>query len=452
MMKFLVPILLLCFFCGCKEKMRSEKIIHLWVFNNSPNPLDDMNKILKGFHIENPGLKVEVTILDWGSGLSKLNLAAATRNGPDVAQVPSTWAASLTDIDALMPLDSIANIWGNPELFIAGSRETMKPKNSNNITSLPWFLDVRPFYYRDDVLKALHIDPNAINSREKFKDVLQKIKESNISINDKIVSPMEYPAKNDWNIVHNFASWIFSAEGSFLNKDLSKSNLLDSKTLDGIYFYLDFVKNGYNDYSNLDKTTAGVNSDFDQGKTTFIGETTQRVLYLENQNLLQSPNAQAVDYGCIVPPTAKKDQPGKYFLGGSNLGIFKATKIKKESLTLLRYLTTQSDVQLKFSKMSGYLPALAETYNLPYFSENKNRKIFQKIVENGLSYPAVPFWSSIENDVLVKRFNNIFNIIASSEGKQWPQSKIEDELKKADNDINIIIGKDFQKRHNKKQL
>jgi len=159
-----------------------------------------------------------------------------------------------------------------------------------------------------------------------------------------------------------------------------------------------------------------------------------------------------VDYGCIVPPTAKKDQPGKYFLGGSNLGIFKATKIKKESLTLLRYLTTQSDVQLKFSKMSGYLPALAETYNLPYFSENTNRKIFQKIVENGLSYPAVPFWSSIENDVLVKRFNNIFNIIASSEGKQWPQSKIEDELRKADNDINVIIGKDFQKRHNKKQL
>jgi len=432
--------------------MRSEKIIHLWVFNNSPNPLDDMNKILKGFHIENPGLKVEVTILDWGSGLSKLNLAAATRNGPDVAQVPSTWAASLTDIDALMPLDSIANIWGNPELFIAGSRETMKPKNSNSITSLPWFLDVRPFYYREDVLKALHIDPNTISSREKFKEVLQKIKESNILINDKIVSPMEYPAKNDWNIVHNFASWIFSAGGSFLNKDLSKSNLLDSKTLDGIYFYLDFVKNGHNDYSNLDKTTAGVNSDFDQGKTAFIGETTQRVLYLENQNLLQSTNAQAVDYGCIVPPTAKKDQPGKYFLGGSNLGIFKATKIRKESLTLLRYLTTQSDVQLKFSKMSGYLPALAETYNLPYFSENKNRKIFQKIVENGLSYPAVPFWSSIENDVLVKRFNNIFNIIASSEGKQWPQSKIEDELKKADNDINVIIGKDFQKRHSKKQL
>jgi multiple sugar transport system substrate-binding protein len=449
-MKFLVPILLLCFFCGCKEKTRSEKIIHLWVFNNSPNPLDDMNKILKGFHVENPGLKVEVTILDWGSGLSKLNLAAATRNGPDVAQVPSTWAASLTDIDALMPLDSIIEIWGNPELFITGSRETMKPKNSTSITSLPWFLDVRPFYYSEDVLKVLHIDPNTISSREKFKEVLQKIKESNIPINDKIVSPMEYPAKNDWNIVHNFASWIFSAGGSFLNKDLSKSNLLDSKTLDGIYFYLDFVKNGYNDYSNLDKTTAGVNSDFDQGKTAFIGETTQRVLYLENQNLLQGSNSQAVNYGCIVPPTAKKDQPGKYFLGGSNLGIFKATKIKKESLTLLRYLTTQSDVQLKFSKMSGYLPALAETYNLPYFSENKNRKIFQKIVENGLSYPAVPFWSSIENDVLVKRFNNIFNIIASSEGKQWPQSKIEDELKKADNDINVIIGKDFQKRHNKK--
>jgi multiple sugar transport system substrate-binding protein len=443
-------ILSLNFLCGCEEKTRSEKIIRLWIFNNSPKPLDDMNKILNSFHVENPGLKVEVTILDWGSGLSKINLAAATRNGPDVVQVPSTWAASLTDIGALMPLDSITKTWGNPNLFIAGSRETMKPKNSSNITSLPWFLDVRPFYYREDVLKKLYIDPNTINSREKFEEVLKKIKESKISINDKIVSPMEYPAKNDWNIVHNFASWIFSAGGSFLNKDLSNSNLLDSKTLDGIYFYLNFVKNGYNDYSNLDKTTAGVSIDFDQGKTAFIGETTSKSLYLENQNFVQGSSTQMVEYGCIIPPTAKKGQEGKYFLGGSNLGIFKTTKVKRESLTLLRYLTTQSDVQLKFSKISGFLPALSETYNLPYFSENKNRTIFQKIVENGMSYPAVPFWSAIENDVLVKRFNNIFNIIANSEGKLWPQSKIDAELNAANYEINVIIGKDIQKRQNKK--
>jgi len=445
-------ILPLFLFCGCKEKARSEKIIHLWIFNNSPNPLDDMNKILNGFHVENPGLKVEVTVLDWGSGLSKMNLAAATRNGPDVAQVPSTWAASLTDIGALMPLDSIIGIWGNPELFITGSRETMKPKNSSNVTSLPWFLDVRPFYYHEDVLRKLNIDPSTIDSREKFEDVLKKIKDANISINDKIVSPMEYPAKNDWNIVHNFASWIFSAGGSFLNKELTNSNLLDSKTLDGIYYYLNFVKNGYNDYSNLDKTTAGVSNDFDQGKTVFIGETTSKALYLENQNFLQGSSAQIVEYGCIIPPTAKKGMPGKYFLGGSNLGIFNTTKAKRESLALLRYLTTQSDVQLKFSKMSGFLPALSETYNLPYFSENKNRMIFQQIVENGISYPAVPFWSAIENDVLVKRFNNIFNIIASSEGKQWPQNKIDAELNAANNEINIIIGKDVMKRSNRKKL
>jgi multiple sugar transport system substrate-binding protein len=447
---WLFALILPMFFISCKEKIYSEKIIHLWIFNNSPNPLDDMNKILKGFHIENPGLKVEVTILDWGSGFSKIVLAAATRNGPDVVQVPSTWAASLSDIGALMPLDSIADIWGNPSLFIAGSRETMQPKNSDSITSLPWFLDVRPFYYRKDILSELDINPNLINSRERFVEVLQKIKKSKISINGKIVNPMEYPAKNDWNIVHNFASWIFSAGGSFLSEDFSKSNLLDSKTLDGIYFYLDFVKNGYNDYSNLDKTTAGVSSDFDQGRTAFIGETTSKSLYLENQNFLQSSNASMVEYGCITPPTAKRGRAGKYFLGGSNLGVFKTTKAKREALALLRYLTTQSDVQFQFSRISGFLPALSETYNLSYFSENKNRIIFQKIVENGMSYPPVSFWSAIETDVLVKRFNNIFNIIASSEGKQWPQSRIEAELNAADKEINSIISKDILKRQSQK--
>jgi multiple sugar transport system substrate-binding protein len=446
---FFSLILPMFFLCSCKEKAVSGKVVSLWIFNNTPKPLDDMNKILKDFHVENPGIKVEVTILDWGSGFSKIVLAAATRNGPDVIQVPSTWAASLTDIGALMPLDSVVQTWGNSNLFIAGSRETMQPKNSEHITSLPWFLDVRPFYYNKKVLDSIGIMPNSIKSREDFVEILQKIKNFKKTINGKIVSPMEYPAKNDWNIVHNFAPWIFSANGSFLTEDFSKSNLLDSNTLDGIYFYLNFVKDGYNDYSNLDKTTAGVSTDFDQGKTTFIGETTSKYMYLKNQTFLQG--AAALEYGCITPPTAKRNSKGKYFLGGSNLGVFSSTNVKRESLTLLRYLTTQSDVQFQFSRISFFLPALSETYNLPYFSENEIQQVFQKIVENGVSYPSVPFWSAIETDVLTKRFNNIFNIIAGSEGKQWPQEQIDTELMAADKEINNIISKNSSKIQSRKE-
>jgi len=450
-MKFRLLLFLILLFCvcSCKKEISSGKIVHLWIFNNTPSPLNDMNKILKGFHVENPGIKVEVTILDWGSGWAKIVLAAATRNGPDVIQVPSTWAASLTNIGALLPLDSIIYIWGNPDLFITGSRETMQPKNSDHYTSLPWFLDVRPFYYRKEVLDSLNINPSTITTREKFIEILQKIKKSRVSIDGKtFVSPMAFPAKNDWNIVHNFAPWIFSAGGSFLNENSTKSNLLDINTLDGINFYLDLVKNGYNEYSSLDKTTAGVSYDFDLGKTAFISETTSKLLYIENQNFLQgsSSTVGTIDYGCIIPPTAKKNSNGKFFLGGSNLGIFSSTTVKRESLALLRYLTTQSDIQFQFSRISGFLPALSESYNLPYFSENKNRKIFQSIVENGVSYPAVSYWSAIETDVLSKRFNNIFNIIASSEGKEWPTTQIEAELRTADSEINNIISRDLQKR------
>jgi len=433
----LFPVLavLLLLIMSCKGE--SEKTIKLWIFNNTQNPINDMNKILKGFHAENPGIKVEVTVLDWGSGFSKIILAATTRNGPDVIQVPSTWAASLTEIGVLMSLDSIAGLWGNPNLFIAGSLENIKPRNSEHITSLPWFLDVRPFYYNKDVLDMLNINPDTINSRTSFVKVLQEIKNAKIRIDGRTVNPMEYPAKNDWNVVHNFAPWVFSAGGSFLTEDLSASNLLDEKTLDGIHFYLNFVKDGYNDYSNLDKTTAGVSIDFDQGRTAFIAETTSKLRYLENQNLT---------YGCIMPPSAKAAGRGKYFLGGSNLGIFESTKVAKESMSLLRYLTAQSDAQFQFARLSGFLPALAETYGLPYFSTNKNRKVFQKIVENGISYPSVSYWSTIETDVLTKRFNNIFNIIASSEGNAWPEAQIKAELTAAHSEMNDIINKNVQSR------
>jgi multiple sugar transport system substrate-binding protein len=280
---------------------------------------------------------------------------------------------------------------------------------------------------------------------------LKEIKNAKVQIDGKTVSPMEYPAKNDWNIVHNFAPWIFSAGGSFLTEDLSASNLMDENTLDGIHFYLNFVKDGYNDYTNLDKTTAGVSVSFDQGRTAFIAETTSKSLYLENQNFLQGVNTanQTTPYGCMMPPSAKIAGEGKYFLGGSNLGIFSSTKVKRESMALLRYLTTQSEAQFQFARMSGFLPALIETYDLPYFSGNKNRKIFQKIVENGISYPSVSYWSAIETDVLTKRFNNIFNIIASSEGYTWPEARIDAELKAAHNEMNAIINKSVQTRKSK---
>ncbi|MDR2580581.1 MAG: extracellular solute-binding protein [Fibromonadaceae bacterium] len=435
---------------SCKGYVASGKIIHLWIFNNTSNPIGDMNKVLKDFHAENPGIKVEITILDWGSGFSKIMLAAATRYGPDVIQVPSTWAASLTDIGALMPLDSIVDLWGSPDLFIAGARENMKPRNSEHLTSLPWFLDVRPFYYNKEAFETLDIDPDTISTRTSFVNVLQEIKNARIQINGRIVSPMGYPAKNDWNVVHNFAPWIFSAGGSFLTEDLLSSNLLNENTLDGINFYLDFVKNGFNDYSSLDKTTAGISADFDQGRMAFIGETTSKALYLENQNFMQgSSTSNMVQYGCIMPPTAKEADQGKFFLGGSNLGVFSSTKVKRESLALLRYLTTQSDAQFQFSRVSGFLPALAETYDMPYFSENRVRQIFQRIVENGISYPSVSYWSAIETDVLTKRFNNIFNIIAGSEGRAWPQAQINAELRAANDEMNSIISRDIQSRRSK---
>ncbi|GHV12906.1 sugar ABC transporter substrate-binding protein [Fibrobacterales bacterium] len=423
-------LLLACNLTGCNETS-SGKVVQLWVFNNSPNPAEDMKKLLKGFSVENPGITVEVTILDWGSGFSKIVLAVATGNGPDVIQVPSTWAASLTDLDALYPLDSAFNSWeGKPELFVEGAREVMKTKISTNITSLPWFLDVRPFYYHSDIISGLKIQPNKIKNRDEFISVLKNIKDKKFVVNGRQISPMEYPAKNDWNIVHNFSSWIFSAGGSYITEDLTESNLLSEQTMDGIKFYLDLVKNGYNDYSNLDKTTAGVSDDFDKGKTAFIGETTSKSMYLENQK---------IPYGVMIPPTAKKGGEGVYFLGGSNLGIFSESQVKREALALLRYLTMQSDVQLQFSRISGFLPAFIETYDLPYFSANENYKVFKKIVEKGKSYPSVPYWGTIETDILTKRFNNIFNIISNSHGGTWPERQIDAELHAADREINDVI-------------
>jgi multiple sugar transport system substrate-binding protein len=38
-----------------------------------------------------------------------------------------------------------------------------RPNGCDSVTSMPWFLDVRPLYYRRDVLSHIGVDPKSMS-------------------------------------------------------------------------------------------------------------------------------------------------------------------------------------------------------------------------------------------------------------------------------------------------
>lgn len=444
-MIFFLLILCALFLEGCGgEEDAKREVIKLWIMPNSPDPANDMEHVLHDFELENPGIGVEVTVLDWSVAWTKITTAASTLNGPDVVQMPTTWAAAVTNIGALLSLDSLLSVSGGDSVFAPSAMKFARPIGSDSVTSLPWFLDVRPLYYRRDVLSKAELDPRKIVSWKDFKDALQKIKDLNLSIENIPISPVGYPGKHDWNVIHNFAPWIWGAGGDFLDSTGTRSMLADSASIAGIMFYLDLVRDGFNSRRNLAKNTNQVGADFDEGRLAFWFDATNKTLYLDSPRFLggTSKNVTARNYSCMLPPSSPSGKNPYYFAGGSNLSIFRFSKHQRSAKLLVRYLTTRADVQLSLSRMTGFLPALLSTYEYPFFKEDEKREVFQEMVLHAKSYPAVPYWGEIETEILLRRFGNIFDLITSSPEDVWPEAAILSEIKAADAEITHYINRE----------
>lgn len=432
---------------SCKDIATSEKVINLWIMPNTPEPLRDMQKMVKGFELENPGIRVQVTVLDWNSAWTKITTAATAQNGPDVVQLPTTWAASITEMGALVSVDSLLDVLGGNALFASAAMESARPRASDSTTSLPWFLDVRPLFFRRDVLAGVGVSPDSIQSWSDFTRVLGRIRDAHPKVEGLVVAPLGYPGKNDWNVIHNFAPWIWGAGGDFLDSTATRSAIGSPESVKGILFYLDLVRNGFNERRNLEKNTAQVSADFDEGRTAFWFDATTKTIYLDRPQYLggsvRSPAAR--NYACMLPPSSPVLGEARYFVGGSNLAVFKSSVHKRESMALLRYLVSRSDVQFQMARSSGFLPALTETYELPYFREDVNRRVFLQMVRQAKPYPSVHYWGEIETSILMRRFANIFDLITAARPGEWPSEAILTEIFETDREITNYIHNQLDK-------
>lgn len=72
----------------------------IWAMGNEGDLLGDF---VKGFKKENPDVKVKVTAIPWSSAHDKLQTAIAAGNGPDLAQMGTTWMADFSNSFSTVP-------------------------------------------------------------------------------------------------------------------------------------------------------------------------------------------------------------------------------------------------------------------------------------------------------------------------------------------------------------
>jgi len=121
------------------------------------------------------------------------------------------------------------------------------------IYALPWFAEARAAYYRTDVFKAAGVDPrDAFANWDSFKQAMRKI--NGQMVNGKKIAALGYPGKNDHNVVHNLAPWIWNAGGDFLTADRKRSSVNTPEVAKAIDYYTSFALEGLVPKAALEKT------------------------------------------------------------------------------------------------------------------------------------------------------------------------------------------------------
>ena len=411
----LAAILLSSLACAPKEKDDGTITLKMWIMPNSLEPVRDVEEIITMFQKENPKIKVKVSSVDWGAAWTKLTTAATSRDVPDIVQVGSTWVGSISAMGALWDMSEKLPELQNGDIFVPAAWSTHGIVNSNQVTAIPWIVDARCMYYRTDVFKKLGLTKKDLATWDSFRKTLKKIKDAKLVIEGLEIAPLGMPGKNDWNVVHNLSPWIWSAGGDYIATDYNTSLLDSQAALDGVYFYISLARAGFVPPEFLEFNTAQVSSNFNQGSVAiyFDGPYEVRTLSTPPAQGGASDGITAKNFGVVPYPAGKK---GKFtFVGGSNLGIFKASKHKEEAFKVIKFMTTNPEAQLTYTKSCGFLPALKEVFNNPYFSVDPARKVFKQALLYGKTYPCIPPWGLLE-PMLTRRFGILWDHVTAHTG------------------------------------
>jgi len=208
--------------------------------------------------------------LDWGSAWQRITIATMSGEGPDLMQLGTTWVGAVTSMGALYDMTDRVGEIGGAEHFLPSSWRYSGIDGTDRVTSIPWFVDARAMYYRTDVFNKLGLTKNDLSTWESFEKTLAKIKASNLEIDGQKVQPLGITGKNDWNVVHNLAPWIWMAGGDFLTEDNKRCDLYSEEAAEGVSFLVSLVMKGYVPESCLEQNTSQVENGFNNGEYAII--------------------------------------------------------------------------------------------------------------------------------------------------------------------------------------
>ena len=331
--------------------MASPIKLNLWVMPNAGFDTQRiMQKELSIFRKDNPGYEVKLTVHPWHFAWDRLIAVAKRRDyrdPPDVVQIGGTWTTTLAALGTLSDLTDYLDDIERTDIVRPVWNYCYEPTRTK-AHSLPWFLDARVLYYRQDILSELGLTPEDLGTWKGFREACERLHNSKLG---KRYFALPLPGQKEGILIHDLAPWIWGAGGNFLSSDRHFAQFHEASSLKGIDFYYRMMVDHLVPLLGRDRLSTG---DFFSGQFAFQVSGVWPVnSYLNPKYPYYQPDV-ARHYGISVFPSGPAGQVT--YLGGSNLAIVSTSQHPHAAWKLIKFLTGVES-QVRHSRQIGMLPS-----------------------------------------------------------------------------------------------
>lgn len=374
-------------FAGCSSGKDSGSVdkkeaLKVWGMGDEIKYLSEVSEDFT----KQTGIEVNVQAIPWSSAHDKLLTAVASKSGPDVLQLGTTWmpefqaAGALTDMGPYIEkYPSLAN-----DNFFEGSVKTNIYDNKNY--GIPWAAETRVLFYRTDTLEKVGYS-KAPKDWKELEDAAAKLAARG---DDKYGISIDAKEQS--------LGFMFSRQNGSKLIDENNKALFNEKTfVDSIFYLNNFIQKGYSPKEDLGMDVT----------QTFSGEDPIIPMFISGPWMVKSVNETVKGIeGKWSTATLPAKENNTSSLGGSNLTIFEYSKNKDNSAKFIEFMT-KSETQLKWLDKTNAMPTSKKAWENDKLKNDPKYKVFGDQMKNSQPMPLIPEFEEIAQSYL-KHFEKIY--------------------------------------------
>lgn len=346
-----------------------EGELTVWAMGNEGVKLSVM---ADAFMAENPGTTVNVTPVDWGQAVAKLQTAIAGGQTPDVSQMGTDMMGQFAATKALEPVPADFD----QSAFFESAWNTNIVDGT--VYGVPWYVETRLLYYRTDIAAKAGITkaPATMDDLKAMATALQAEggAEWGISLGTK-----------NW---QEYLPFLWSNGGTVVD-DAGAFQLNSPEAVEALTMYDSYFEEGLSPKS--------VPEGFDITPAFVSG--THPMFFSGPWHLSLITEAGGADFAdkwAIAQMPANVSSTS--FLGGANLVVYKESKNKDLAWAFVKYLSDPA-TQVAWYEEVTVLPAVQAAWDDPALADDANLAQFGQQLESTQAQPASASWSELADSL-----------------------------------------------------